>query len=64
MHTRAGTVWRSCFSDLFALLTRARVAAGLTVFVVPWCLMRFFMMAANWGQHNPDSKDAHSLTIL
>jgi hypothetical protein len=52
---------------LFALLTRARVAAGLTVFVIPWCLMRFFMMAANWGQHafiNPDSKDAHSLTIL
>jgi hypothetical protein len=52
---------------LFAFLTRAHGAAGLTVFVIPWCLMRFFMMAANWGQHafiNPESKDAHSLTIL
>ncbi len=52
---------------VFASLTRVNLAAGLTVFVIPWCLMRFFMMAANWGQHafiNPNSKDAHSLTIL
>jgi hypothetical protein len=52
---------------LFACLTRFRLAAGLTVFIIPWCLMRFFMMAANWGQHafiNPETKGAHSLTIL
>ncbi len=52
---------------LFGLLTRHNFAAGMAVFVVPYCLMRFFMMAANWGQHafiRPEGKDAHSLTIL
>jgi hypothetical protein len=37
------------------------------VFVVPFMLMRFFMMAANWGQHafiNKNVKNAHSLTII
>jgi hypothetical protein len=41
--------------------------AALAVFVVPFLLMRFFMMAANWGQHafiNHRAKDAHSLTII
>lgn len=39
----------------------------LFVFVFPFVLMRFFMMAANWGQHafiNNSAKHAHSLTIL
>jgi len=50
----------------FACATFYSVPGGLTVFVIPWLLMRFFMMASNWGQHAfiGDNKDAHSLTIL
>jgi fatty acid desaturase len=37
---------------LFALATYfGDFRAGIVVFWVPWVLMRFFMMAANWGQH-------------
>ena len=52
---------------LFAAATYLNVRAGIAVFVIPWTLMRFFMMAANWGQHafiNSAKRDAHSLTIL
>lgn len=52
---------------LFGVCTYANVRAGLAVFVIPFCAMRFGMMAANWGQHafiNPDRKKAHSVTIL
>lgn len=41
--------------------------SGFAVFLVPFMLFRFFMMAANWGQHafiNSSSSTAHSLTII
>ena len=49
---------------LFAFAIYRNTAAGIVVFGIPWVLMRFFMMAANWGQHAFISKDEHSLTIL
>lgn len=53
-----------------ALLLTVNVGATVTVFVAPFCVARFVMMAGNWGQHafvcpdDPGSSYKSSITCV
>lgn len=56
-----------CSLGLFAYASYMNFYASLAVFLIPFCAIRFGMMAANWGQHafiNSDEKHSHSVTIV
>lgn len=74
-HKRYRLIWRTLagelgFYVLAAVLWRFNWQATLVVLIAPWMIMRFGMMAGNWGQHafvdstRPESPYGNSITCI
>lgn len=72
---RTRLAWRAFLGEVFffafvAAMIRIEWRAALVVFIVPYAMMRFGMMAGNWGQHafvdaaRPESPYANSITCI